>query len=110
MAKDNVVDLDSQRPHTAGPMICHGCGHEWIGVLLSGMVATDCPNCHEGKGMRAGFVLPKDADAYHCTRCEDEYKLGNSLFHIYYTNDGKTMGMMCAHCGFLHPMPTLDDV
>ena len=59
--------------------------------------------------MRAGWVLPEDADAYHCTRCASEYYNGNSLFHIYYTSDGG-MGMMCAHCGYLHLMPTLDDV
>ena len=90
-------------------MICHGCGHEWIGVLMSGMVSATCPECGQGKGMRAGWVLPDGGAAYHCTRCEDEYISGNSLFIIYYTDDGR-MGMMCAHCGELHDMPTLDDV
>ncbi len=106
----NVVDLDSQRPHTSGPMICHGCGHEWIGVLRSGMVSIECPACRQNKGMRAGWVLPQDASAFHCTQCADEYKNGNALFIIYFTDDGTTMGMMCAHCGYLHDIPTLADV
>ena len=90
-------------------MVCHGCGHEWIGVLMSGMVAADCPECHQGKAMRAGWVLPEGADAYHCTQCADEYILGSALFTIYYTDDGQ-IRMMCAHCGYLHDIPTLDDV
>lgn len=105
----NVASLDSQRPHTAGPMICHGCGHEWMGVLMSGTVSAECPKCRQGKGMRGGWVLPSDADVFTCTRCEDDYIDGNSLFLIYYNDDG-TMGMLCAHCGYLHPMPTLEDV
>lgn len=94
----SVVELDDYRPHTSGPCHCAQCGHEWVGVIMSGWTAITCPECGCGKGMRSGFVFPHDAATLRCGNCEGE--VSNDLFTI--MDNGQ---MMCAHCGDVRDWP-----
>ena len=40
-----IVSLDENRPHVAGPVICARCQHSWVAVRPVGVVFLECPKC-----------------------------------------------------------------
>lgn len=58
---DKVIDLDAQRPHVAGPVICLRCAHEWVAVRPVGTHPMECARCSAMMGyswsnIREGFT------------------------------------------------------
>jgi len=58
---NNIVDLDAQRPHVAGPVICLHCEHEWVAVRPVGTHPMECPKCqammsYAWSNVRHGFT------------------------------------------------------
>ena len=49
---DKIVDLDAQRPHVAGPVLCLRCEHEWVAVRPVGTHPMECPKCQGHGGLR----------------------------------------------------------
>jgi len=47
---DKIVDLDAQRPHVAGPVLCLRCEHEWVAVRPVGTHPMECPKCQAMMG------------------------------------------------------------
>lgn len=84
--KGELIDLDSKRPHTSGPVVCLECKHKWTGVIPVGTTSVQCPNCGTAKGTREGFVCPPDFTFYECP-------CGN--YHFFIGVDGA----ICCCCG-----------
>jgi len=81
---DNVIDLSAMRPHLAGPMVCLGCKHEWVGVAPVGTRVFDCPECGCAQGVMQGLVEPEEHFQCDC---------GNYHYIISATK------IMCSMCG-----------
>lgn len=47
-----IVTLDDNRPHIAGPVVCTRCQHSWVAVRPRGVIFLECPKCgaHRGTG------------------------------------------------------------
>jgi len=87
--ENNVVSLDSARPHMRGPAKCLNCDHEWEAVDLVGSQILECPECGLDKGIWAALNLPKEGDlVWTCNGCDGIY-----FFRV----SGE--GWMCATCG-----------
>lgn len=50
----DIVDIDSNRPHTVSELICLRCYKRWIAVYptYSNLINFQCPKCGE-----VGFVI-----------------------------------------------------
>lgn len=48
---DNVVDIDSLKPHWAGDATCSACGHLWIAAAPVGTRLLECPSCKHLAGV-----------------------------------------------------------
>lgn len=53
----DIVDLDAQRPHVAGPAMCLRCEHEWVAVRPLGVVVLECPKCGAERGYNFSNIL-----------------------------------------------------
>ena len=56
-----VTELDTRRPHTAGPVLCLRCEHEWVSVRPVGTYPLECPKCgammgYSWSNVRFGFT------------------------------------------------------
>ena len=47
----DIVELDSRRPHYAGPCSCLKCWHEWTGVVPVAHDWLECPSCGAFNGV-----------------------------------------------------------
>ena len=49
---DNLVELDSQRPHNVVDALCRHCGKEWKAVVPVAVWGSylECPKCHAADG------------------------------------------------------------
>lgn len=94
MSNEKIVELNNYRPHTAGPMLCLGCKHKWVGVMLVGEEVVDCPNCKTSKGVRAGAVND-DGFVMACIKCDNAFiqlVLRGDCEHVDY--------VLCPACGY----------
>lgn len=79
-----------REPHTAGPMRCLTCGHEWVGVVPCGNDTAECPVCKTEKGVRTQHVgPPEEHPAWRC-HC------GSWVFGVI------REGCVCINCGQFH--------
>lgn len=88
---NNVTDINAARPHTTGECVCTACGHVWVGVVPTGMVALECPSCGLVKGIRRGHVYPEYVKTCDC---------GSQYFQI---NDH--FEAICVACGETYEFP-----
>ena len=66
----DLVELDAQRPHLAGPARCCGCGHRWVSVVdaRADLQTLECPGCSQPEGqLLCGEECEEPACAPH--RC-----------------------------------------
>lgn len=81
---DNVVGINSLKPHMTGEAICLHCNHKWVAVAEVGTRALDCPECRLSKGVYVGVASPSTA-----------YQCGCGCMHFFISLDG----YICALCG-----------
>lgn len=90
----DVVDLQKRKeddePHTAGPMVCLTCRHEWIGVVPTGVQTVVCPHCETEKGVRSQYVMPSEEHPVYECHC------GSWVFAVI------RQGCTCVNCGQFH--------
>ena len=60
---DNIVSLDENRPHAAGPVVCGRCQHSWVAVRPVGVIWCECPKC--GAMFGASFMMHMAAFETH---------------------------------------------
>ncbi len=53
----NVVSLDENRPHVAGPVVCTRCEHSWVAVRPVGVIFLECPKCGAHRGTSFMMML-----------------------------------------------------
>lgn len=92
---DNVIQLDSKRPHVSGQAKCVACGHEWVAVARAITDHLECPSCRLMKGAFANPVTRSDLLYYICS-CD------SAVFYI------SEKGPHCANCGEWAPL-TMED-
>ena len=87
----DIIDFEQKKleaePHTAGPMSCLSCKHEWIGVVPVGVSAVECPKCGLIRGTHKYIALPEDGITWVCG-------CGNNLFVISAKGNA-----ICVGCG-----------
>lgn len=80
------------KPHVHGEVLCHACGHKWIGVAPEGAQPPfECLQCHSIKGMFTKFFQNVSHPTWHCSVCN------GFLVSIY--NHSGTPVVLCATCG-----------
>jgi len=83
---DNVIQLDSKRPHLSGTTICLACGHTGGGsVAPVGVCWMECEKCGSMKCIFANPVVCADP-VWHCNCSCIFFTMGVS-------------GSQCANCG-----------
>ena len=96
-----VHDIAERKPHTAGLARCGGCGHEWMAVCPTGVLAMECPECGQMKGVRKEFICASDGTpTFRCYNCAEEDPDGKMVY-----NDVFSLAphyVMCCNCGFRH--------
>lgn len=66
---DNVVELDSYRPHSAGEAKCLACQHTWQAIALLGTTDLECPECHLKRGVYSHNFGAQIGQAFISCRC-----------------------------------------
>ncbi len=96
-----VHSINEAKPHTAGPIRCGGCGHEWVGVVPIEELMAKCPECSMDKGLRKQYISPPDnTPTYRCLNCQTEDPEGKVT-----SNDAFILTpfyVMCCNCGNKH--------
>lgn len=82
---DNVIGINSKKPHREGLTKCLSCKHEWVAVAPVGTKWLDCPACSKQFGHAVGLVA-REGLHWQC-------KCGCQLFCI------NTTGPYCIECG-----------
>ena len=98
---DNVVDLESRRPHASGPARCNFCGYEWTAIApipLKMDAGFECPNCSRMGGYWIyDLKLPESIRIMECN-------CGSQLFNV--LENGFAF---CIVCGEQHDTGELID-
>ena len=68
----NVVSLDENRPHVAGPVVCTRCEHSWVAVRPVGVIFLECPKCGAHRGTSFMMMLAA-ADQTLATNAADRW-------------------------------------
>lgn len=69
-----AAPADDSEPSWAGPCVCLGCRHEWVGVGPIGYHANlTCPECALPKGtIKYPFGADAGDEVLTCAHCEGE--------------------------------------
>src|SRR3990167_2659639 len=67
---NNVIDIDSARPHDTTYIECGWCGYEWIAVHVSGLEQFECKGCRQWVN-QYGTTISKHV----CAECERSFTL-----------------------------------
>ena len=96
MADDNVIDIESRKPHLSGSAHCIVCKHTWIAVAPHGCFWLKCPECEAERGVFSNHLcIPDGEERFACSECDVQcFMLGRN-------------GAICLGCGLLHTWETL---